>query len=422
MSTSSGPTKSPTESGKPTPGMTPLAASFQPSDRDVICARGKTARDHPGNVWFRALIESHMEEYAQCETKLDKSFLVSNIIKLVRREAPEGGFVKNFADGTWYEVGDRLSREKIGQTFRDMLHTQYRSSTKAKAVIRRQRASATADSTTLPKAAPKNTKKTAQSPTPPSSNDSEASRADKTNNMAGEVFQASVSSGNHHPHRTEARPAPQNPLTHSYIGHQRAVPSNNQVFSRLPNLKQYSTAQPLPTLHARKSTCAQASSSAGAPTSLLPHQLERKHPRPQRMILDSQSSQRQPQPQQQLPAAGKDSCLVFRGDSLNHVDNNNAIDNRRSCLGLAFNENPLGADDEQEELVEPQSGAVEVRPESVLFGSAAIHEMYQAQLFDSEQTMSSLESQSQVNLPQQPSSSQDMTDGQNSHQNLKRSR
>lgn len=40
--------------------------------------------------------------------------------------------------GKWYEVGDRRAKEKTGQTMRDLLHTRYSSSTKAKARARRQ--------------------------------------------------------------------------------------------------------------------------------------------------------------------------------------------------------------------------------------------------------------------------------------------
>lgn len=42
-------------------------------------------------------------------------------------------------DGIWYEVGDRAATDKVGQTFRDLLHTKYSSSTKAKARVRIQR-------------------------------------------------------------------------------------------------------------------------------------------------------------------------------------------------------------------------------------------------------------------------------------------
>jgi hypothetical protein len=80
----------------------------------VICARGKAAKDHPGNQWFRSLVEEHIQEYSMCECKLDKSFVVSKVLKRVRQASPHGGFVKRLK-GKFWEVGDRLSREKIGQ-------------------------------------------------------------------------------------------------------------------------------------------------------------------------------------------------------------------------------------------------------------------------------------------------------------------
>jgi len=114
-------------------GMTPMPSGFYPGDFDVICARGKAAKQHPGNQWFRSLVKENLEDYSAAESKLEKSFVVSKIIKTVRkRGTPNGGFVKKLQAG-WFEVGDRLSREKIGQAFRDALHTQYKSSTKAKA-------------------------------------------------------------------------------------------------------------------------------------------------------------------------------------------------------------------------------------------------------------------------------------------------
>ncbi|CAB9500999.1 Nitrilase family, member 2 [Seminavis robusta] len=133
--------KQPKSPGAPAPGMKALATGFVPGEFDVICKRGKAAKDHPGNKWFRSLIQEHIQEYSECETKLDKSFVVSKVLKRVRKASPQGGFVKEFQGGTYWEVGDRLSREKIGQTFRDMLHNQYKSSTKAKASRRKQKTS-----------------------------------------------------------------------------------------------------------------------------------------------------------------------------------------------------------------------------------------------------------------------------------------
>jgi len=42
-----------------------------------------------------------------------------------------------FIGDIWYEAGDHLAREKVGQCFRDMLSGQYRSSAKAKKMSRK---------------------------------------------------------------------------------------------------------------------------------------------------------------------------------------------------------------------------------------------------------------------------------------------
>lgn len=59
-----------------------------------------------------------------------------DIIESVRRASPRGGFVKQ-VNGEWFDVGERARREKTGQQIRDLLHTSYKSSTKAKARTRK---------------------------------------------------------------------------------------------------------------------------------------------------------------------------------------------------------------------------------------------------------------------------------------------
>jgi hypothetical protein len=108
-----------------------LAADFTPGPYDCICARGKAAANHAGNVRFRSLIHRFKNAYAQANTKVEKSLVVSEIVDAVRGMSPRGGFVKKFGN-TWYEVGDSAAREKIGQCLRDSLHESYKSSTKAK--------------------------------------------------------------------------------------------------------------------------------------------------------------------------------------------------------------------------------------------------------------------------------------------------
>jgi hypothetical protein len=65
-------------------------------------------------------------------TKLEKSYILSDVVEKVRTNSGIGGFVKKNEDGRWYEVGDFLAREKTSQAFRDVLHDKYKSSNTSK--------------------------------------------------------------------------------------------------------------------------------------------------------------------------------------------------------------------------------------------------------------------------------------------------
>jgi hypothetical protein len=94
---------------------------------------GRKAFNHVGNERFRKLVESRLEEYSNAAAKLEKSYILSDIVCEVRQRSPQGGFVKrDSSSGRWYEVGDFLAREKTSQAFRDALHDQYKSSNTAK--------------------------------------------------------------------------------------------------------------------------------------------------------------------------------------------------------------------------------------------------------------------------------------------------
>ena len=52
--------------------------------------------------------------YDEAPTKLEKTVIVSTILDDVRTASPNGGFIKKY-NGQWFEVGDHIAREKIGQ-------------------------------------------------------------------------------------------------------------------------------------------------------------------------------------------------------------------------------------------------------------------------------------------------------------------
>lgn len=115
-----------------TSNMTPLPENFEPGPDDVICGRGKKCYNHIGNERFRQRVLTFLNEYSRAKSKLDKSGVLSKVVYEVRQHSPKGGFVKQDANGVWFEVGDFLAREKTSQAFRDALHDRYKSSNLSK--------------------------------------------------------------------------------------------------------------------------------------------------------------------------------------------------------------------------------------------------------------------------------------------------
>jgi hypothetical protein len=123
---------------KPRTGRSQLGVDFQPSEYSVIGGRGKASFDHPGNHLLRMLVSAFVVDYSQAGRKLDRSTIVASIVAVIRR-GEWGACFCRYENGTWCEIGDYSAREKVSAMFRDLLHTQYRSSAKAKTARRRDR-------------------------------------------------------------------------------------------------------------------------------------------------------------------------------------------------------------------------------------------------------------------------------------------
>jgi hypothetical protein len=115
-----------------------LGADFQPSHLSVICGRGKDSHNHTGNCRFRILASTFVEKYSRADSKTAKMAIVFNIVTMIRQAG--GHFCKYmFEKGAWFEVGDRCARGKVSSLLRDMLQTEYKTSTKAKIIHGRAR-------------------------------------------------------------------------------------------------------------------------------------------------------------------------------------------------------------------------------------------------------------------------------------------
>lgn len=104
-----------------------------PSDSDVVCCKGKLSMYHKGNMRLKRIVYCHVEQYKEARSKSEKSRVVSRVLAAVCNEGCKARFIRQDpVNGFWMLATSRFAREKIGQLFRNVLHTQYKSSTAAK--------------------------------------------------------------------------------------------------------------------------------------------------------------------------------------------------------------------------------------------------------------------------------------------------
>ena len=85
---------------------------------DVLCGRGKSALNHIGNRRFRVVVAANLTRYLSLQSRSEKTHLAMRIVTDVRQNG--GRFLKQ--DGLtniWYEIGNKMAREKVAHALRD---------------------------------------------------------------------------------------------------------------------------------------------------------------------------------------------------------------------------------------------------------------------------------------------------------------
>lgn len=96
----------------------------KPHHNDVLCGRGSSSRDHPGNGQFRSFVKALKEECVVSH-KSDKPRFAGVIVGRIRFLQPPGRFLKLGcrAKGQdprlWYEIGDKEAIRKTRQALRE---------------------------------------------------------------------------------------------------------------------------------------------------------------------------------------------------------------------------------------------------------------------------------------------------------------
>eukprot|EP00539_Tryblionella_compressa_P009357 CAMPEP_0178792194 /NCGR_PEP_ID=MMETSP0745-20121128/8389_1 /TAXON_ID=913974 /ORGANISM="Nitzschia punctata, Strain CCMP561" /LENGTH=479 /DNA_ID=CAMNT_0020450357 /DNA_START=114 /DNA_END=1553 /DNA_ORIENTATION=+ len=112
-------------SNAPSDKLSLLHPSFQPGNWDVICQGGKESYDHVGNRRFRICIQNNLQAYIKAKSKHTRSAVVSCIVDAIRecRTDNVGGFVRrDLVTNRWYEVSDKMAREKVGHALREAIN------------------------------------------------------------------------------------------------------------------------------------------------------------------------------------------------------------------------------------------------------------------------------------------------------------
>jgi hypothetical protein len=84
----------------------------EPTEKDVLCGRGKAFFNHEGNKKFREIVGNSIGTYLMAKRKSEKSKIVIAIADEVMKTGAR--FLKRKGKGKdWYEGGFNLARQKV---------------------------------------------------------------------------------------------------------------------------------------------------------------------------------------------------------------------------------------------------------------------------------------------------------------------
>lgn len=111
-------------------GLAMLPPDFTPTDYSVVLGRGKGAYNYIGNKRCRVIVKTFLQDFYSRETRSQRAVVVAKVIDIIKEACPIGSFVK-IENGVWYQVSDKVAREKIFTMFRDVQNAEFREARRA---------------------------------------------------------------------------------------------------------------------------------------------------------------------------------------------------------------------------------------------------------------------------------------------------
>lgn len=89
-------------------------------ENDVLCGRGGSINNHPGNEKYRHFVNRKKRIYLTARFKREKRLIAASIVQEIRNQEPPGRFLaKDGRSGEWYDIGDLKARDKTSQALRE---------------------------------------------------------------------------------------------------------------------------------------------------------------------------------------------------------------------------------------------------------------------------------------------------------------
>jgi len=91
---------------------------MNPREHDVLLGKSREALSHPGNGWYRILIQEHREKYQTAKRNVDKALIVQMILDEVARA--QGRFLRlNEEKQRWEIITTKEAYDKVAHALRN---------------------------------------------------------------------------------------------------------------------------------------------------------------------------------------------------------------------------------------------------------------------------------------------------------------